>query len=142
MILGALGSLCGAGSGVRKLVFGMFLAFLVLDPVRGLDLEEFLAFPQLAYQEGTAIREAALQDAQAEKCSVIKEQVESYILVEADSLGAVVQIDAIELDPGSMVPVAVALSGNVSAYDKQMLSGYIEDCLGIGREKQRWNGEH
>lgn len=138
LILGALGSLCGTGEGVRKVVFGLLLGFVVISPLRDLEFGEWMELPGTLYREGEAVRDEAVKQTNADIRAVIKEEVASYILVEAGSLGAEIQVEEIGLDPDTMVPVSVLLSGELSAYDRTLLSSYLSEELGIGKEGQRW----
>ena len=131
LICGALGAISGSGGGVRKVVYGLFLAFMV---------DGLFELPQTLYAQGQEISEAASMDAQEEMAAVIKQTLASYILVEADSLGAEIEVASITLDPDSLEPVEVTLSGNISPYKRQMLAGYLYEELGIGKERQTWNG--
>ena len=140
LICGALGAIGGAGAGVRKVVQGLFLAFMVISPLRQIELDGLFELPQTLYEQGQEISQAAAMDTREEIEAVIKEELVSYILVEADSLGAEIEVASITLDPDTLEPVEVALSGDISPYKRQMLSGYLYEELGIGKEQQIWNG--
>lgn len=141
LILSALGSISGTADGVRKVVFGLVLGFLVIAPIRNLEAGALVPLPEILYQQGEAVRDAATDQKNEALRQVIKENVESYILVEASSLGTDVQVEQIELDRDTMVPVSVSISGDLSAFDQQQLSSYLSKELGIGKEGQIWIGQ-
>jgi len=141
LILGALGSVCGTGGGVRKMVFGLLLGFVVIAPLRTLELGDLVELPGAFYREGESVRDEAMDRTREDLRAVITGEVEAYILDEAASLGADIQVEGIELDPDTMIPVSVSISGQISAYDQNQLSGYINRELGVGKEGQRWIGQ-
>ena len=50
-------------------------------------------------------------------------------------------IQSVELDEQTMEPVAITLSGDISPYKRQLLTRELEEKLGIGKERQIWNGK-
>lgn len=128
----------GPGSRIRRLVCGLFLAFVVISPLRKMDLGEMLQLPEDLYQEGEDIAAAAQEDISNEISSIITERVETYILDEAGSLGIEVQVKDIQLDPDTLEPIQVEIWGDISPYNRSLLSDYLENTLGIGKEGQLW----
>ena len=141
LILGTLGSVCGTGRGVRKVVFGLLLAFVVIAPLRTLELGDFAELPAAFYRDGESVRDEAMEGTREDLRAVITGEVEAYILGEAASLGEDIQVEEIELDPDTMIPVSVSISGRITANGYNQLSEYIQRELGIGKEGQKWIGQ-
>lgn len=120
---------------------GLFLSFVILSPLKELEFDHFVELSLSLHEEGERISEAAVLDVSQEIAAVIIEKVESYILVEADAVGAVVRVESVELDEQTMEPVAITLSGDISPYKRKLLTRELEEKLGIGKERQIWNGK-
>lgn len=140
LICGALGTIGGSGGGVRKMVNGLFLIFVVIAPIRQFQVDQVLELPEQFYRKGESLAREGAASAQDEVKAVICGELEAYILVEAENLGAEVEVVQITLDEETYSPVEVALSGDVGPYQKQMLGLYLTEELGIGKERQLWNG--
>lgn len=141
LICGALASISQGSSGVGRMVYSLFLAFMVISPLKELELDEMMELPQVLYREGERIRDEANQNTGNEIQKVIKEELESYILVKADAMGVELCVDKIELDEKTMLPVKVCLSGSADADERQLLAAFLTQELGVGEEGQIWNGE-
>lgn len=141
LICGALASISQDGSGVGRIVYSLFLAFMVISPLKELKLDEMIELPQVLYREGEIIRDKANEKTDEEIQRVIKEELESYILVEADLMGVELCVEKIELDENTMLPVKVFLSGSADGDKRQILAAFLTQELGIGEEGQIWNGE-
>lgn len=128
----------GPGSGVRKLVCGLFMAFLVISPLRGMDLPE-VDFGSYA-RDAEAAAEAGQEQAEHARLDIISESAEAYILNKAAGMGLALDV-SVKLN-GEGVPCAVTLIGAVTPYEKASLSDMIAGDLGIGKEAQTWNIPH
>ena len=129
----------GPGRKVRKLIVGLFMASIVISPLRKIQLGELWDLPDDLYAEGQDITATAQEDTKNAISDIIIERTRSYILDEANSLDAKIQVTMIRLDPYTLTPVQVALTGDVSPYARSLLSDTIENGLGIGKEDQIWN---
>lgn len=141
MIIGIINSFqdSKSGSGVLiRMMGGLFLAFTVIAPLAEFDFsgiadffEDFAAVGQSAAAYGQNVASEELK-------SIIKAEVEAYILDKANALDAVLTVE-VALDEAS-VPAAVRLQGSVSPYGKARLQQILEDELGIAKENQVWIG--
>lgn len=140
LVCGGVTAICadGPGAGMRRMLCGLFLTFLVLSPLRQWDFsnlrQEIDVFSEAAED---AAMDGKKQAVRAEM-TIITGQCEAYILDKAAELGAEIAV-TLELDPETLVPCAAAITGKVTPYEKQMLSGYITQTLGIEKEAQDWN---
>lgn len=143
LIAGVLLTIGGDGPGgkVRRLICGLFMTFVVISPLKQIHLDEIWELPEEAYREGQDISAAAQEEAMEEICSIIIQRTRAYILDEAGSLDARIEVTAISLDPDTLEPAGVELTGQLSPYDRSILSDYMEDTLGIEKEAQVWK-EH
>lgn len=123
-----------------KLLSGLFLALVVLCPIRDVRLGELWQSPEEFYREGQALAASAEEDARRSICDIIIDRTRSYILDEAEALGAKVTVEAIALDETSLTPIRVELGGTVTPYARSCLSDFLEKDLGIGKEGIAWNG--
>lgn len=125
-------------TGLRKLVCGLFMVFLLIAPLKEIDFGDL---EQDFREYSDHAREAAacgVSQAEGMILDIIKQECESYILDKAAELQCSAQAQ-VEVDPESRLPVAVGMSGDVTPYQKQVLSDYISRELGIGKEAQHWN---
>ena len=128
----------GLNGSLIKLVSGIFLAFVVISPVKDVDFGDFRVYLQDYAMEGenlSAVGEDLSADAMAR---IIKNQTEAYILDKAEALSVVLTVD-VELNT-ALAPDSVRLSGNVSPYARSVLERVLTEELGIAREDQIWIG--
>lgn len=123
---------------IIKLLCSILMAVTVIAPLGNItfngvadywdglsvDAEKYVA-------EGTALAENQMTD-------IIKSQSETYILDKAKRMGLQISVE-VELDGhNGNIPCGVVISGNVSPYAKEQLGSYVEDTLGIAKEKLKW----
>ena len=68
----------------------------------------------------------------------IIQRTKTYILDEAESLGAEIQVISIKLIDDGYLPVQVELKGEIAPYHREVLSEMLQDELGISEEGQIW----
>lgn len=137
VILGILKGIWG-GSPLMKLVGGLFLTLVILQPLARFDFSDMRDYYSGFSQMGSAFAaDGELQAAEAGR-SIIKEQVEAYILDKAKDLGAQIQV-SVELGEDD-TPVSACLEGTVSPYTKAELEQILEAELAIAKENQLWIG--
>lgn len=121
-----------------KLAGGLFLMFVIVQPLADFDFSAMADYMESFTEEGedTAAIGAAMGD-EAYR-SVIKAEVEAYILDKADAMGAALTA-SVTLDENAK-PLAVRLQGHLSPYSRVRLEQMMEDELGISKENQLWIG--
>lgn len=140
LIAGAVSALGGRGTGakLRKMICGLFVLFAAISPLRQIQLDDIWSLPvELQTSAQAAAAQGAEQSDQAIR-DIIIEQTGAYILDEAASMDADIRIGQVTLDDETMAPVSVELYGTLSPYDKSVLSAFISEQLGIGKEGQIW----
>lgn len=127
----------GASGQLRKMLCGLFLAYLAISPLRNMDIgkivfqDERIALQAERYvQAGTDQARTAMED-------IIKAQCASYILTKAEELRLLPGVE-VELNPQTGEPVSVALRGEATPYEKAVLCDYIMQTLGIERSGIQW----
>ena len=116
---------------------GAFLLLTVLTPLLRLqDVEPKDYLSQFQIDE--ALIDDALQDGQTRAQALITEQTEAYIWDKAAALGAEVRakITLAALSEHYSYPYAVTLTGRWTPAQRQALSDYIAQTLGIPPERQ------
>ena len=129
------------GSGcapVIRLLCGVFLTVVLVQPLCGLSFEEPLRWTEDLNALGAEIVEQGSREAQAQKEAIIKARLEAYIVEKADQAGASVSAD-ISLDDDGL-PRAVTVTGALSPAAKRQLRQVMTEALGIPEVRQQWNG--
>ena len=128
----------GSISAVLKVVCGLFLTFVVINPLVKFDfsrMDRYLDNFTLEGLEAASVGENMAREAEGD---IIKARVQAYILDKADSFGTQLDVEVI-LDQDN-IPTSVELRGNISPYAKAQLTGIITENLGIPKEYQLWTG--
>lgn len=127
----------GGDSSIRRMLCGLFMAFLAISPLRDIDLadipnslDSFTSSAEAAAQDGVDMASEAILD-------IIKTESETYILDKAEELGLEVEVSVL-VDSQTQLPVAVTITGNAGPYQKQVLNDYIRENLGIEEGDQQW----
>ena len=127
---------------IGGMVCGIYMVVTLIAPIKDISFSGIgsylngLSLDAGAYaHEGTIAAEIQLVD-------IIKTQTEAYILDKANRMGLGISVE-VELDVNnSNVPCGTIVNGAISPYAKEVLSNFIEDNLGISKEKQRWNSKN
>lgn len=123
---------------VLSVIGGLILLLVMLQPLLRVDLKE-IKLDTSGYREAIQERQAELEDADQEQMTkLIEEKTESYILDKAKRLGisCTVKVRTKTGEDGTPYPVSAVLSCAPS----EALSAYLEQELGIPKERQIWNG--
>lgn len=134
----SIGTPSGAGYRLRKMICGLFLAFLAIAPLKEIEFRDFTREFGEYSQEAEAAAAIGQSQAEAAILDIIKSRCESYILDKAADLNVTIHV-RVEVDEASQLPAAAELEGDVTPYEKQVLSDYITQELGIEKEAQNWN---
>lgn len=128
----------GTISDIMKVICGLFLTFVVINPLVKLDfsrIHDYLDHFTFEGLEAASVGENMAQEAERD---IIISRVQAYILDKADSFGAQLDVEVV-LDQDN-IPVSVELGGSVSPYAKAQITGIITEDLGITKEHQLWIG--
>lgn len=123
---------------VLSMTGGLILLLVVLQPLLRVDLKN-LKLDLSQYQESVEQRRTELEKADDEQLAkLIAEKTESYISDKAKQLGltCTARVTTKTGENGVPYPASATLSCAPSAE----LSAYLEQELGIPKERQSWNG--
>lgn len=123
-----------------KLICGLFLSFMILSPIRQLDLSDFAITGAAETEEGEAI--AAMGEAIAADAAmqIIKQETEAYILDKAAQRNVSLEVQVTVSGEPPHLPTAAQLRGQVSPYAKRWLEAILSEELGIPKENLQWTG--
>ena len=140
LLLSAVQTLVPDGAVRRAASFtgGLILLLAILQPILKTDLQRMKL--DFSHYEA-AVEEARVQldtTAKTELASLIESKTETYISDKAKSLGrsVTVTVKTEENEDGIPVPVSVELEGP----PLPELAQWLEQELGLGAERQVWNG--
>lgn len=137
LILAITGS-GGPGGRLRVMLCGLFLAFLAISPLRELDLDDLHYIDPGISAQAEQVAHAGTARAKEAMAAIIKDQCGAYILNKAAELQLSLTVE-VELDPDTGEPVSTLLNGTAAPYEKEVLSDYITQTLGIERSGIQWN---
>ena len=129
----------GGNSKVQKWVVGLFMASAVISAMGTVSFSELQTLVPDHQRDANQITSAAQISAKEATERIIIERTRSYILDEASSLDASIEVVAIRLDSETLAPTQITLTGDLSAYAHSKLSNTISTHLGVGKEDQIWN---
>ena len=128
----------GAVANVVKLMAGILMALVIVSPLLRIRLDQLMDALEDIQISAENIAAEGEKTARTDMEELIIQQLQSYILDKAGSMGVELTVE-IELESqGLPIPCAVTLCGSVGPYAKSVLSEYIEENLGIKAEEQRW----
>jgi len=136
-ILLDLADKCGFRKQIQ-LVCSIFVACTLLSPLVRFEIPTLAGlgsdYRELAHSAAAQGETIRIQSVAA----IIRQETEAYILKEAKSIGADVEVD-VQLDYGDPPkPTDVTLRGTFDADAEIQLSRFLADELGIQKEHQTW----
>ena len=141
VICGSLQTLFGKKGGTATLISalcGIFMAFMLITPLRELDFSVYGDYFSGFMDEAEAVVQEGENDALQEQRTFIKKETEAYILDKAVSLGADISVSVTVSDSAPLTPIKITIKGAVSPYVKKVLKSYLEEQFGIPEEAQKW----
>ena len=121
-----------------KIITGIFVLSTVIAPWAKLRLDDFLFY--FDNIEADAEREVLKGEEASDAAvrSIIKEQVETYILEKASSMGTQLTITVSLSADNPPLPISIKIKGDASPYTKMKLKQIIENDIGIPEDRQIW----
>ena len=141
VICGSLQTLFGKKGGTATLISalcGIFMAFVLITPLRELDFSVYGDYFTGFMEEAEAVVQEGENDALQEQRTFIKKETEAYILDKAVSLGADISVSVTVSDSAPLTPIKITIKGAVSPYVNKVLKSYLEEQFGIPEEAQIW----
>ena len=128
----------GSTAALLQTICGIYMALVLVVPLKDIDFSVYTDYFSGIMEEAEAAAEEGENSALQELSKRIKEETEAYILDKAVSLGADVSVEVSLSGSTPPTPNQITVKGAVSPYVKKVLSGYIEEQLGIPEEAQTW----
>lgn len=141
VICGSLQTLFGKKGGTATLISalcGIFMAFVLITPLRELDFSVYGDYFSGFMEEAEAVVQEGENDALQEQRTFIKKETEAYILDKAVSLGADISVSVTVSDSAPLTPIKITIKGAVAPYVKKVLKSYLKEHFGIPEEAQIW----
>ena len=127
-----------AVSAVIRIICGIFLVVTVIGPIKKIAWSDAIKSFEFAKIDGDSAAYAGVVAANSETAVIIKEQLETYILDKAVSMGLDITVDIEMTTDTPPQPETVLISGEISPSKKTMLTEQISRELGIPEERQLW----
>lgn len=128
----------GTSAALVKMLCGIYMAFVLIAPIQRLDFSIYADYFSGFMEEASAAASSGENIAQQEQAALIKQEIESYILDKAVSLGAEVAVEVTLTQNTPPIPSAITIKGAVSPYVKKVLTNYLQEQFGIPEEAQTW----
>ena len=121
-----------------KLMCAFVLALTVIGSIVDLDLSALLNWETSYQKDAYAYRNMGEAQTQRAMKQRIKEEVEAYILAEANQINADISI---EVTVGEeYLPSKVYLRGEITPQAKKHMKQFLESTLSLAKENQIWTG--
>lgn len=125
-----------SGNGIMRYLCGLVLAVSILMPMTRIHSVSFPEKLTAFHESGKRMAELGEKMAQESKSTIIKQEMEAYILDKASQACADASVD-VALDDNQLLE-SVVITGSFSTYDKQQLENVLLSDLGITEEKLLW----
>ena len=126
----------GAVRKISTFTGGLILLVALLQPILGADLSR-LDLRLEPYEEAVQTRQEELEEARkSELADIIGARTAAYISDKADALGLSVTVQVITESGPDGIPVPA--SAEITGQPSEALAAYMEQELGIPRERQVW----
>lgn len=118
---------------------GLLVMIAALSPIVKVDYDGLArSFVRMA-NDTLKMETAVFEDAERQKAECIKEDCEAYIWDKANELGADLEVEiTLSKDAQLPIPQTVVLRGEISYYQRSLLSKIIEQDMGIPPKRQEW----
>lgn len=116
---------------------GLVLMVVLLQPIFGMDAEA-LIWSEFYEDQVKMCQKELERRTRAEWETIIEQEVAAYISDQADTLGLEISAEVLADTGNDGLPV---LSAELVGEPSEVLKTYLEEELGIPRERQVWNHE-
>ena len=126
-------------SKIAGLLCSVLMAITLITPLKDIKFYNIPSYLNSLSENADKYIYEGISMAEKSMADIIKVQTEAYILDKADRMGLDISVE-VELDGNnSNVPDRVTVKGKLSPYAKEVFSNFLQDELGIAKEKQQWN---
>lgn len=125
----------GTGKKVIRLLCGIFLTTVVLQPLADFRLPDIDVWTRIYTEDAAVYADTGIRMAEDAAAQIIRDSTQAYILEKARFLNGEISVE-IAVENG--IPISAVLTGNISPYGRQQLTDILEQDLGIDKENQTW----
>lgn len=137
-ILSALTNPKSAAGGLIRMVGGLYLMFVVIQPLAKFDFDVLGDYARQEIAVSTVHSAAGQDQAREAMTRIIKRKCESYIMDKALRYGVTLTAEVTVTEDEIPLPASVILTGTAMEYQKTAVERMIEEELNIPKEKQTW----
>lgn len=119
-----------------NLLSGMFVAICIISPWKDFSMQDIVILNPLDTQQASIYVDTGEEILQSQINSIITAQTEAYILEKANQMH--VQLEVVVELSGDGVPERSLITGELSQTQKEELSAFLFQQIGIDREMQIW----
>ena len=124
---------------LARLLSGIFIIICIISPLKNISFSNIIyCFDSVNY-DAKLYTDDGKDFFRIQTSNIIKEQIEAYILDKASELDCDIAVEVIVSEENIPTPNEVIIKGKISPYKKEVLCSYIENVLGIARDKQKWS---
>lgn len=141
IICAVLKTVVGSQKSMQKIFYiisGVFMTVTMLKPLVDIRIDEIIFDLEGVSKEASFVAAEAYDQSVTEMKIIIGEQTKAYILEEAKSMGLKIEVMVQVSNENVPIPYSVSIRGNISPYNKKILSSFISTNLGITEEHQFW----
>lgn len=121
-----------------RLCCSIFFAITMVQPLIALRFPQWEGEWSMLFEEASDVAEQGEEFYQHSLATIIQQEAQAYILKEAESIGAALDVE-IELSSDTPPsPVAATLRGEFDASMEMQISALLADEFGIPKEHQTW----
>ncbi len=124
---------------IARLLGRLLIVISLIAPLKNISFSDISGYFDTLNTNAEIYVEDGKYFARDQTAGIIKSKLEAYILDKANKMQCDIVVEVSVSDDEIPFPTEVEINGSVSPYTKEVLCSYIEDSLGIAREKQRWN---
>lgn len=121
-----------------KLLSGFLMLLSVLRPWVSFRPEGLFSWMESLDSEGASYVAQGQNQGKDLYRDSIKQALEAYILDEVRRLECQLTVEVILSEEELPIPRQVRLTGDISPYNRQKLSNFLSEQLGVAREEQIW----
>lgn len=127
-------------AGAIRLLTGLIMALILIRPVFQIELSGLERYWRSFGDDANSLVEQGREQSRNALAEQVTESVEEQIRGQARSLGLEIQVAVSVEDADLPVPAHVSITGSASPYERQSLTSWITENLGLGEEDVLWNG--
>ncbi len=127
-----------AAGQILKILSGILMAMTIISPLARIQFSDFSDYWNGITAGADSYVEEGRASAQESVRRIIKSQTEAYILDKATRMDLELAVEVELDDSNNSLPCGVIITGQASPYAKEVIGTYIEENLGIAKERQHW----